>query len=94
MKPEPSTLARRVIAYHEKFGRHASESALRHVDTGEFAAMLEASLAAGVHDLCSPTLRRSLSIAFPASIRPVPPDCRTGSTGTGNTSSLAPCRRE
>jgi hypothetical protein len=48
MKPEPSTLARLVIAYHERFGRHAPESALRHVDTGELAAILEASLATGV----------------------------------------------
>jgi hypothetical protein len=48
MRTEPSKLARLVIAYYERFGRHAPEPALRHVDTGELAAMLEASLATGV----------------------------------------------
>jgi hypothetical protein len=48
MKPEPSALARLVIAYHEKFGRHVPESVLRRADPGDLAAMLKASLATGV----------------------------------------------
>jgi hypothetical protein len=48
MKAEPSKLAQLVVAYHKKLGQHAPESALRHVDTGDLAAMLEASLTTGV----------------------------------------------
>jgi hypothetical protein len=48
MKSEPSKLARLVIAYHEKFGRHAPDSALRRGDARDLAAMLEDSLATGV----------------------------------------------
>jgi len=48
MKFESSKLARLVIAYHEKFGRHAPESVLRRVDAGDLATMLEDSLASGV----------------------------------------------
>ena len=43
MKAEPSKLAQLVVAYHKKLGQHAPESALRHVDTGDLAAMLEAA---------------------------------------------------
>ena len=48
MKSEPSKLARLVIAYQEKFGRHVPEPALRRVDAGVLAAKLEDSLASGV----------------------------------------------
>jgi hypothetical protein len=48
MKPEPSTLARLVIAYHERFGRHVPESTFRHIDTGDLAAMPEVALTTGV----------------------------------------------
>ena len=48
MKPEPSKLARLVVAYYEKFGHHVPEAALRQVDARDLAAMLEKSLAAGV----------------------------------------------
>ena len=47
MKFEPSKLARLVIAYHEKFGRHVPESALRLRDAGDLAAILQDSLANG-----------------------------------------------
>ena len=45
MRAESSTLARLVIAYHEKFGRHVPEPALRRVDAGLLAALLQDSLA-------------------------------------------------
>ncbi len=48
MKAEPSKLARLVIAYYEKFGRHVPESALRLLDAGDLAPMLQDSLATGV----------------------------------------------
>ena len=48
MKPEPSTLARLVIAYHERFGRHVPEPALRRVDAGTLASLIQDALATGV----------------------------------------------
>jgi hypothetical protein len=48
MRAEPSKLARLVIAYHERFGEHAPDSALRRVDGRVLAAMLEDALATSV----------------------------------------------
>jgi len=48
MKREPSILAGLVIAYHERFGRHVPEPALRRVDAGLLTALLQESLATGV----------------------------------------------
>ena len=48
MKAEPSKLARLVIAYCERFGRHVPEPALRRVDARGLTAMLEDSLATDV----------------------------------------------
>ena len=48
MKFEPSRLAQLVIAYHEKFGRHVPAPALRLLDAGDLAPMLQDSLATGV----------------------------------------------
>jgi hypothetical protein len=45
MRVEPSKLAQLVIAYQEKFGRHVPESALRLLDAGDLAALLQESLA-------------------------------------------------
>jgi len=45
MRVEPSKLARLVVAYYEKFGRHVPESALRILDAGDLASMLQDSLA-------------------------------------------------
>ena len=39
MKPEPSKLARLVVAYYEKFGHYVPEAALRKVDAGELAVL-------------------------------------------------------
>jgi len=44
MRAEPSKVARLVIAYHQKFGRHVPESALRLLDAGDLAAILQDSL--------------------------------------------------
>ena len=60
MRAELSKLAQLVIAYHEKFGRHVPESALRLLTAGDLAAILQDSLATGVPisqtewDLASP----------------------------------------
>ena len=48
MRAEPSKLARLVIAYYQKFGKHVPESALRLLDAGALAAHLQDSLANGV----------------------------------------------
>jgi hypothetical protein len=48
MKAEPSLLARLVIAYYKRLGRHVPEPALRRVDAGLLAALLQDSLATGV----------------------------------------------
>jgi len=48
VKPEPSRLARLVVAYHEKFGRHVPEPALRAVGAGVLASMIENALAISV----------------------------------------------
>ena len=48
MKREPSILAGLVIAYHERFGRHVPETALRLLDAGDLAAALQNSVASGV----------------------------------------------
>jgi hypothetical protein len=48
MKLESSKLARLVIAYHEKFGRYVPAPALRLLDAGDLAPILEDSLATGV----------------------------------------------
>ena len=48
MKPEPSKLARLVVAYYQKFGNHVPEVALRQVDAGDLAALVQGSLATGV----------------------------------------------
>ena len=48
MRAEPSMLAQLVIAYHEKFGRHVPESALRLLAAGDLAAMLQDALATNV----------------------------------------------
>ena len=45
MKAEPSKLAQLVIAYQEKFGRYVPESALRLLNAGDLAALLQDSLA-------------------------------------------------
>jgi hypothetical protein len=45
---EPSILARLVIAYHERFERHVPEAALRRVEAGLLAAIVQESLATGV----------------------------------------------
>ena len=45
---EPSKLAQLVIAYHEKFGRHVPAPALRQLDAGDLAPMLQDSLATGI----------------------------------------------
>ena len=47
MKVERSKLARLVVAYHERFGRHVPESAMRALDAGDLAPILENSLATG-----------------------------------------------
>jgi hypothetical protein len=65
MNPEPSALARLVIAYHEMFGSHAPESVLRRADPGDLAAMLEASLATGV-----PIAEAELGYASPVEFNP------------------------
>ena len=48
MRVEPSKLARLVIAYHEKFGRHVPAQALRLLNVGDLAPILQDSLATGV----------------------------------------------
>jgi hypothetical protein len=48
MRAERSKLARLVIAYHERFGRHVPEPALRRVDAGLLAALVQDSLVTGV----------------------------------------------
>ena len=48
MRVEPSKLAQLVIAYHEKFGRHVPALALRLLNAGDLAAILQDSLATGV----------------------------------------------
>ena len=48
MRAEPSKLARLVVAYHEKFGRHVPESALRSLDARDLAPILHDALATGV----------------------------------------------
>ena len=48
MRDEPSELARLVVAYRERFGRHVPEPALRRVDAGLLAALLQDALATGV----------------------------------------------
>ena len=48
MRAEPSELARLVVAYRERFGRHVPEPALRRVDAGLLAALIQDSLATGV----------------------------------------------
>ena len=48
MRVEPSKLAQLVIAYHEKFGRYVPAPALRLLDAGDLAAILQDSLATGV----------------------------------------------
>ena len=48
MRAEPSLLAQLVITYHEKFGRHVPESALRLLAAGDLAAMLRDALATNV----------------------------------------------
>jgi hypothetical protein len=48
MRAEPSLLAQLVISYHEKFGRHVPESALRLLTAGNLAAMLQDALATNV----------------------------------------------
>jgi hypothetical protein len=48
MRVDPSLLAQLVIAYHEKFGRHVPESALRLHAAGDMAAMLQDALATSV----------------------------------------------
>jgi len=48
MKREPSILAGLVITYHERFARHVPEPALRQVDAGYLAALIQDSLATGV----------------------------------------------
>jgi hypothetical protein len=48
MRAEPSKLARLVIAYHERFGRHVPEPALRRAEAGRLVALIQDSLATGV----------------------------------------------
>lgn len=48
MKPESSKLAWLVIEYHEKFGRHVPSQALRLLNAGDLAPILQDSLANGV----------------------------------------------
>jgi hypothetical protein len=45
MRVEPSKLAQLVIAYQEKFGRYVPVSALRLLNAGDLAALLQDSLA-------------------------------------------------
>jgi hypothetical protein len=47
MGAEPSTLARLAIAYHETFGRHVPEPALRRAEAGRLVALIQDSLVAG-----------------------------------------------
>jgi hypothetical protein len=47
MRVEPSKLARLVVAYHEKFGRHVPASALRVLDAGDLVPILQDALATG-----------------------------------------------
>jgi|SRR5450631_1619328 hypothetical protein len=47
MRAELSKLARLVIAYHERFGRHVPEPTLRRVDAGRLAAFVQDSLVTG-----------------------------------------------
>ena len=47
MRFEPSILARLVIAYYEKFGRHVTDGALRTLDARELAPGLEIAIAMG-----------------------------------------------
>jgi hypothetical protein len=48
MPSKPSKLAHLVIAYHEKFGRYVPAPALRLLDAGDLAPILQHSLATGV----------------------------------------------
>jgi hypothetical protein len=48
MRVKPSKLAQLVIAYHEKFGRYVPAPALRLLDAGDLAPILQHSLASGV----------------------------------------------
>ena len=48
MRAEPSLLAQLVIGYHQKFGRHVPESALRLLTAGDLAQILQASLETNV----------------------------------------------
>ena len=48
MRAEPSLLAQLVIGYHETFGRHVPESALRLLTARDLAAMLRDALATNV----------------------------------------------
>ena len=48
MKPERSKLARLAIAYYVKFERHVPAPALRLLNAGDLAAILQDSLATGV----------------------------------------------
>ena len=48
MKPESSKLARLVVAYYQRFGDHVPEVALRQVDAGDLAALIQDALATGV----------------------------------------------
>ena len=48
MRAELSKLAQLVMAYHEKFGRHVPAPALRLLNAGDLAAILQDSLATGV----------------------------------------------
>ena len=48
MKYEPSKLAGLVTAYHERFGRHAPEPALRRVEARLLADLIQDSLTSGV----------------------------------------------
>lgn len=45
MRVKPSKLAQLVIAYHEKFGRYVPVAALRLLNAGDLAAILQDSLA-------------------------------------------------
>ena len=48
MKPEPSKLARLVVAYYETFGHHVPDAALRQVDAGDLASLIQDALATSV----------------------------------------------
>ena len=48
MRAESSKLARLVIAYYQKFGRHVPEPTLRRVDAGHLAALIQGALTSGV----------------------------------------------